>query len=245
MSPGYWKNNTWKSLICKTVQWLHPERALQLGECLQDRTLYLLADSTTRQWARALHDFFKENDYDMRVSEGSTRYKYDFDVRTLNLSVIYQMHPQYVSPHWTPVDAVKYEVDVIDSLSASKCKNIIVVGPWAHFGAWRTTAYKERLLLLKLSLQRLLQRCPDTFIVIKGPHSFSPQDDRAGPFLYLNNSDYIFYQMNAFMREIFNDSRMLFLDTWNMNLAYPAKLLHMPQGVIRQELNIFLSYLCH
>ena len=65
------------------------------------------------------------------------------------------------------------------------------------------------------------------------------------PDFLVMRSDYILFEINKIMEEMLNIDGVYYIDVWNMNLAYPTKTgVHMPEAVVRQEVNLFLSYIC-
>lgn len=43
---GFYFKDVWKSFVCNTQQF----NSTQMGNCLKNKIIYLLGDSTTRQW---------------------------------------------------------------------------------------------------------------------------------------------------------------------------------------------------
>ena len=144
------------------------------------------------------------------------------------------------------VKNVKYEVDILDGLKGADCsKYIAMFSLWAHFTQMPRSVYVERLQLIKASILRLQKRCPGATVVVKGPHVRFDRTEK--PFKLFLAADYLLYEMNTLMRNIFRGIGVNFIDIWDMNLAYPVeKNVHMPRHpVIEQELGMFLSHVCN
>ncbi|XP_070539549.1 NXPE family member 2-like [Ptychodera flava] len=47
LSDGYWIKDRWVSLVCQNKKW---DDVIEVQRCLQNKEIYFLGDSTTRQW---------------------------------------------------------------------------------------------------------------------------------------------------------------------------------------------------
>ena len=241
-STGFWRNKLWTSLVCKTYKWwtFKPE---EIAKCLSGKSLYFLGDSTTRQLAALVLKWFGVAlpvHYE-RVHP-ATRYQIQHTFKKFNFNVTFQFHTHFSSlTVITPLDEVKYEVDVLDNLPHNHCNFVILISPWAHFFGWRTSSYIERLVKIKASVKRLQKRCPNARVIVKSPHG----RDLVTPVSAILNSNFIFYRMRKQMQAVFRDSGVYFLDTWFLNESFIGKKeIHMPTVVINQELSMLLSYVC-
>ncbi|XP_006812463.1 NXPE family member 4-like [Saccoglossus kowalevskii] len=228
---GYWMGNQWNSLICDMRVW---ERApLQdIRRCLRKRHLVLLGDSV-----KQFFDALLELSGFLRSRKTKTVHSVvvETDDTTFTLA----------SPPWpiasTPItfDVTRNEVNVIEGLDTENCNYVIVISSYTHFLQWPRASYIERMRLVRESLLRLRERCPETMIVIKGTkprEHFEPDSE-------IHSSDFILLEMNKVLKEIYKD--MYFLDVWDMNLSFPApNRSSMPIPLIRQEVSMFLSHIC-
>ncbi len=237
LSHGYWNSSKWVSLVCKTHQWTPTEA----GKCLQNKHLILLGDSTTKQWYMDLMELFEENS-NLEGVEIDVKMKV---IQIFNITVYWHFHPWAIGSNIKYIVDLKYEVDVIDEINETNCsKYVIVVSPWAHFTQWPRSSYVDRLKLLKLAIERLQARCPGATIIVKGPH---PRLDIVRrPKNLFDGRDYILFEMNSIMRDIFSGIGAHYIDVWDLNLSHPAKNdIHMPFDVVRQELFMLLSNVCN
>ncbi len=235
---GYWTGDIWNSALCVTKHWTDVN---EVGECIRNKSLYFLGDSTSRQWAVTLLKLLRYQDGDIKPFTGGVARTGYF--KEYNFNLTFQFHPQGVGSATIPLKGLKFEVEIFDSLRDPKCNYVVTVSPWAHFTQWWLPAYKERLQLIRKAIQRLKQHCPDAVVIVKSPHVRN--DDGVRPESLLMYSDFIFYQMKTIMEEVLNIDGVYYIDVWNMNLAYPAKkVVHMPDEVVRQELNLFLPHIC-
>ena len=251
---GYWTDTRhddlppiWNSLICKFSQWRNTSKVKQ---CLRNKKLLLMGDSTTRQWLENLPALvFGNYNLDIgRFAEVSSlpRVSSQF-YETMNLTVDFHFHPHAISKLEISPEVlakIRYELEILDTYPQEDCKETlgIVISPWAHFAQWTRDSFEQRLHKLKEAVDRFHSRCPQVRIVLKGPHI----RDHRSPESRLYTSDYLLQRMGVLMREIFRKTGVWFLDVWDMNASYPSrKVIHMPSFVVQQELSMFLSYICN
>ncbi len=237
-SDGFWTHNTWYSFLY-TNQWTN---ATDFQNCLRNKHLILLGDSTTRQWA--------ENSgipYLLHLVNGIYREEvpnifFENEYPQINLTVSYRFHPQTITAERAPFRLYRYFVDILDSIPTDECsKTIVVLSPWAHFVQWTRDSYTQRLVKLKEAVNRLRTRCRTIPIIVKGCHLREHVINTAK----WGWSDYLLKQMNEIMKETFNGTGTWFLDVWDMNLSYPSKkFIHMPTYVVHEEIKLALSYIC-
>ena len=235
IGQGYWLGDTWKALACETIQWNQKEPR-EIGECLRDKHVYFLGDSTSRQWVFVLLHLIQ-----FYYVPADFRMSYTHINRIYNFNLTFQFHPHVIGSSPFVISKEQFEVDVLDDLPSEKCNFVIVISPWAHFTQWWLKAYADRLRLIRASILRLKHRCPNVPIIVKGPHV----REHGSSETLLMNSDYIADKIRTLMKEILNIEGVYFIDVWDMNLSYPsANAVHMPNAVITQEVNSFLSYIC-
>ncbi|XP_022082959.1 NXPE family member 3-like [Acanthaster planci] len=234
---GYWKDGVWHSLLCEMkTDWREKKR---LRQCLQNRQLVLLGDSTTRQWFLNLQGMI-----------GIQAVKPPGDVyccnmvrvyKELNASMRFQIHPYVLASYAVDIKNTMFEVDVLDGLDDPACNYIVVLSPWAHFAQWIRDSYITRTLLIREAVLRLRKRCPGVPIVVKGPH---PRNHRTSSSI-IYGSDYIIRQIGLINQETLGGIGVWFLPVWDINLAYPLNnTVHMPDKVVYEELQMFLAFVC-
>ena len=232
---GYWTGDIWNALSCSKVkQWKYRR---EVGECFRNKNIYLLGDSTTRQWFITLLELLHK-----KVPASHLQYSYSHYFKDHNFNFTFQFYPHILGSQVVPIDKQKFEVDILDTLRDSKCNYVVTISPWAHFAQWWLPAYKERLKRIREAIKRFKKRCPDAAVVVKSPHV---RNHRPHPSAQYMSSDYILFQIKIIMEEMLNIDEVYYIDIWNMNLAYPANnTIHMPKAVVKQEINLFLSYIC-
>ncbi|XP_033103035.1 NXPE family member 3-like isoform X2 [Anneissia japonica] len=229
-SDGFWVNNSWHSFAC-TGRHFENLNIKELSTCLQNKKISLLGDSTFRQWFHELVDIFNRKKH-------SNKLQMFHRVIDHNIDIFFQFHPLILGQKIISFASVKYESEIIREMH--DCNRVVVVGPWAHYGQWTKEGYLDRLYGIRDAVVDFLQRCPNAIVAIKGSHPRNHKDIN----VYIYGNDYIYRQYNLLLREVFKGIGAVFLDVWDMNISYYASnTLHMPQAVIRQEMNLLFA--CH
>nr|XP_006820525.1 PREDICTED: NXPE family member 3-like [Saccoglossus kowalevskii] len=215
LSDGYWDNNrTYISKVCRSQQWTQE----QFDKCAANKIFVGSGDSALREFI----DIFKE-------------FNSHFD--------FHFMTPRIAGPHisiWEPM----FESDIIDNISQSDCRlhnYVVLLNFCFHYGAWSTRSFVERLVQVKLSVERLMKRCRDPKIVIKMSHS----RDNVYIEQQIHSNNWSFYDMNRIIRRVFGGIGVHFLDIWDMVISsFHDITVHMDRDVVMQEFYLMLSYIC-
>ncbi|XP_072018744.1 NXPE family member 1-like [Amphiura filiformis] len=236
LSHGYWMNKKWTSFVY-TNHWTD---ASDIQNCLRNKHMLLLGDSTTRQWAENLSELLDLVNGIYREEIRELFFENEFP--QINFTYTFRFHPHAITAKRAPYRLYRYFVDILDSISSYECANtIVVLSPWAHFAQWTRDSYTQRLVKLKEAVDRLKKRCPATPIIVKGSHIREHYTETSK----WGWSDYVLLQINILMKEIFTGKGIWFLDVWDMNLSYlSTKFIHMPNAVVQEELKLALAYVC-
>nr|XP_006817767.1 PREDICTED: NXPE family member 3-like [Saccoglossus kowalevskii] len=217
LSDGYWENNTtFVPLVCQSKQW-KPE---EIDKCLADTEILGVGDSTLGPLA---YEFIKSPEM----------WKKNFHFMT----------PRIAGPK-VPIMETVFESDMINNITKAQCQSktpIVLLNFCFHYALWSTRGYVERLVRVKLAVERLFQRCPNSKVLLKLAHA----RDNLYKAQNVHSNNWIFYDMNRIQRRIFGGTGVLFLDPWDLtNSAFQENTIHMGPTVRRQESFLALSYLC-
>ncbi|XP_070552293.1 NXPE family member 3-like [Ptychodera flava] len=236
---GYWLQKQWFSTSRDVQRW-DKAPMMAIKRCLAAKSLLFVGESTARQFCDALVQLMG---IDVKAADQpSNLMSRNIEVADYNITVKFKFHSWPLGSKSVPVTDLSHEADMIDSLGGDSCDNhIVLVSSHLHFPSWTKHSYMERVVLIKSALYRLKSRCPGTIAFVKG----SKPRDHGNIHTHIHSSDYILFEMNKILEEMFRGTDVHFLDVWDMNLAYPAaRNVHMPETVIRQEVAIFLSTIC-
>ncbi|XP_071944151.1 NXPE family member 4-like [Antedon mediterranea] len=233
-SDGFWTNNVWTSLQCKTKQWTKQE----VSKCINGKHIVLMGDSTTRQWTEHLLAFMGVT-RSINTTKPSTKHiQHHSNIMMLD----FYFHPYSIGSIMHIYRVGKWEYEILDNLNVDTCNNyVIMVSPWAHYAQWTKESFIERLHLLRETLVRFMKRCPGAKILMKTPH---PRN-HSSQISLLYGSDKLLYDIYELYFSIFSGLGIHILDIWDMNLSYPSRnTIHMPTPVILQELFLMFSHIC-
>ncbi|XP_077982454.1 NXPE family member 3-like [Glandiceps talaboti] len=231
ISDGYWESDIWTSKTCRTRHWTADEAK----QCLQGKNVYMLGDSTLRQWHESVTQLLGQKVQRSIIQRSWT----DSNV---NMSVVFQFHAIIIASatfqFWDQV----FESDFINNIKLGNCNHIIVLSLTYHFPAWPIKSYIERVIHVRQAIIRLQKQCPDVVVVIKSSH---PRDHNSLE-SHIHSSDWTLFMMNKILRQVFDNLGISFIDIYDMALSHFAvNKVHMPmQTVIRQQIDMFLSYVC-
>ncbi|XP_073688782.1 NXPE family member 3-like isoform X2 [Garra rufa] len=158
---GFYLNDVWTSFVCSTCHFTTQTTT----ECLKNKHIYMMGDSTMRQW----FEFFL---------------KTVPTLKQMNLHVPYQSGPliavdveNNIDLHWrahgVPLRTLKTAVanlhyisnEIDDQAGGPHTVLIFNLGP--HFTTYPLDFYTHRVLRIRKAVLALLQRAPDTTVIIK------------------------------------------------------------------------------
>ncbi|KAG7331330.1 hypothetical protein KOW79_005299 [Hemibagrus wyckioides] len=235
-AAGYYFQDTWRSLSGSAIQ--HFTSSSAITSCLKGKLVYMHGDSTIRQWFEYLAKFvpnLKPFNLYSPIMVGPFMLVDD----TNNILVKFRCHgtPLRSTPVYT--SELRYVANEIDRIEGGP-NTVYIISVWAHFSTYPIEAYIRRLRQIRKAVVRLLNREPDTLVVIRTPNMQK-----------LNPADSLFYsnwfclQIDTVLRGMFKGLNVKFLDAWEMVLAhYLPHDLHPPQPIIKNMIDVILSYIC-
>lgn len=227
---GFYLNDMWTSFVCSTRHFTTQTTT----ECLKDKHIYMMGDSTIRQW----FEFF--------VKEVPT-------LKQMNLHVQYQSGPllavdveNNIDLHWrahgvplrslkTAVANLHYISNEIDDLAGGS-HTVIMFNLGPHFTTYPLDFFTQRVLRIRKAVLALLQRAPDTTVIIKTVNT---------GYKDIFGSDWYSLQLDRILRWAFQDVGVYILDVWQMTAChYSKENIHPGPVIIKNEIDILLSYIC-
>ncbi|EHB05236.1 Protein FAM55D [Heterocephalus glaber] len=224
-SGHVWKY-TWNPVSCSLT-------AVEMKDCLRGKLVYLVGDSTIRQWI----EYFKTSiNIDLHES-GKLQHQFAVDLDR-NINIQWQKHgyPLIGSMVYS-VKEIEYIARAIDRTGGDK-NTVIVISLGQHFRPFPLDVFIRRALSVHKAVQRLLLRSPDTMVIIKTENTREMHSDVE------RFSDFHGYIQYLVIKDIFQDLNVGIIDAWDITIAYGSNEVHPPQYVIRSQINIFLNYIC-
>lgn len=156
-----------------------------------------------------------------------------------NTMVTYRCHGPPIRFANTPVSELRYIANELDGLGGG-AKTVVVIGIWSHFSTFPVEVYIRRLQSIRRAVVRLLNRGPDTLVVIRTANLKALT-------LYetLTNSDWYSLQSDKVLRAMFKGLNVRLVDAWEMSLAHQLPhSLHPQPPIIKNMIDVLLSYIC-
>ncbi|XP_068118208.1 NXPE family member 1-like [Hyperolius riggenbachi] len=238
MSPpfpsGYFLQDQWFPTHCNLSSF---KPLSHIQKCLSGKMIYLMGDSTMRQWI----EFFPKVLTDLKFYDnhviGIHKTFLAFDLQN-NIYVQWKRHGHpFITPTFYPVRDHSYVPNEIDRLAGGS-NTIIVITLGQHFRSSPLPLYIRRLLNVRKALEDLFLRSPDTKVFIKSENTREISLDIE------RFSDYHGYIQYLICKRIFRDLNVGLIDAWDMSIAFNSNNLHPPQVVVKNQINLFLSYIC-
>ncbi|XP_012865041.1 PREDICTED: NXPE family member 4 [Dipodomys ordii] len=227
---GHVWQNTWNPVSCSLAQ-------VNMKDCLRGKFIYLIGDSTIRQWM----EYFKSSIDTLKPVDlhefGKLKHQLAVDLdRNINIQWQKHSYPLIGSLVYS-VKEMENMARVIDRTGGEK-NTFIVISLGQHFRPFPINVFIRRALNIHKAVQRLLLRSPDTVVIIKTENTREMHSDveRFGNF-----HGYIQYLV---IKDIFEDLHVGIIDAWDITVAYGTNDVHPPQYVVGNEINIFLNYIC-
>lgn len=156
-----------------------------------------------------------------------------------NILMHFRLHgpPIRCNPVFT--SKLRYVANELDRIQGGP-DTVVFVSVWAHFNNLPIEMYIRRLRHIRKALVRLLNREPDTLVVIRTPnlHSIIPNKSLYG-------SEWYYLQIDAVLRAMFRGLNVQLLDAWEMTLAHHLPHdMHPPPIIIKNAMNLILSHIC-
>ncbi|XP_061416719.1 NXPE family member 3-like [Lethenteron reissneri] len=232
---GYYLNREWQPANCKGRRFLKAE---QVTACLRRRNIYLLGDSTVRQWYNILVD-----------SAMPTLKQLNLHIPTIHQPGL-AVDPQndillrYI-PHGYPyfcsqlqrVKDFRHVALEVDAISGGPM-TAVAVSLGAHFVPFPLVDASRRLLNVRAAILRLIARSPQTTIVIK-TINMRETDINLASF-----SNWLAFRIWALTQRVFMDLPVVIIDAWEMTASLNSYNLHPAEWIVHNEVDLFLAHVC-
>ncbi|XP_035264251.1 NXPE family member 1-like [Anguilla anguilla] len=209
-----------------------------ITSCLKGKILYLLGDSTARQWIEYLVIKLKG----LRIVQGSRFHSYlAVDARN-NITVrwIKHAHP-WLSYFESNIKTSVTVPEVLDSIEAGRGQKdvIVVIGIGQHFRPYPPEVFIRRLQSIRRAILRLHARIPQAVVVIKLENTIELKSEM------IRDSNWYGYIQNLAQRKVFERLKVALVDAWDMTVAANTLAVHPNQVIISNQVALSLSYSCH
>ncbi|XP_066578225.1 NXPE family member 3 [Amia ocellicauda] len=259
---GFYFQDRWTSLVCSARSFSSAE---QIVGCLKDKQLYMMGDSTLRQWFEYLqttvpsksprhqHTRYATLTLPTLLLRKTVKSSLPPALELMNLHTSGQSGPLLAvdtgnnvilrwRAHGLPIRTLKvprarlhYIANEIDGL-AGDAYTVVGFNLWAHFTTFPLATFVRRVAIIREAVRSLLRRSPQTLVVIKSANT---------GYKDVYGSDWLSLQLDTVLRRMFQGLPVAFIDVWQMTSChYTPDQIHPQPVVIRNEVDLFLSFVC-
>ncbi|XP_004636550.1 NXPE family member 1 [Octodon degus] len=230
---GYTLQERWIPTFCSQIQF----NTAMMNSCLKGKLIYLLGDSTLRQWIEYLPKVLKTLKSFNLHGTGSFPKRWLLDTER-HIHIQWKKHSYpFTTIHLYSVIDDGYIPLEIDRVLGDQ-NTVIVITFGHHFRPFPMDVFIRRALNIRKAIERLFRRSPATKVILK------TENVREMPLATEWFDDFHGYIQYLIMKDIFKDLNVGLIDAWDMTIAYNANFLHPPDVVIRNQIDLFLNYIC-
>ncbi|XP_060036010.1 NXPE family member 1-like [Erinaceus europaeus] len=230
---GYTLQGKWTPSFCSQTQF----DVAKATACLKGKLVYLLGDSTLRQWIYYFPKLVKTLKLLGLHGSGILQHHLLTDAEN-NIQIHWKRHTYpFVTLHLYSVIDVAYIPREIDRIPGDK-DTVVAITLGLHFRAFPVEVFIRRVLGVRKAIERLFLRSPDTKVILKTENTREMHTDseRLGNFhghVHL-----------LILKDVFKDLNVGLIDAWDMSIAYDTNNLHPHNTVVGNQINLFLNYIC-
>ncbi|XP_036445132.1 NXPE family member 3-like isoform X2 [Colossoma macropomum] len=228
---GFYLHDNWTSLMCHTQSF---RTANQTVACLKDKQVLMMGDSTLRQWYEYLLKTVPTlKQLNLYTSAKSGPFE-AVDTGN-NIRLVWRAHGLPIRTSLTPRADLHYIASEVAALAGGQ-HSVVVFTIWAHFTTFPLATYLKRLAGIRRAVQALLQRAPQTLVLIKSANT---------GYKDIYGSDWLSWQLDWALRMMFRELPVVIIDVWQMTSChYSPDDIHPSQEVIKNEVDLLLSFVC-
>ncbi|XP_066433968.1 NXPE family member 2-like [Eleutherodactylus coqui] len=234
---GYFYNYTWYPLYCTMTVYKTGDDFIK---CLQGKKLFLIGDSTLRQYI--MH--FTEG---IRIVKYFRHHESGWDSWAKTLEALNMDKDIYVSykRHGFPLEKFGFYYCKEDMYTSRQIDQrgggndtIFVITMGQHFRQFPLNLYIRRAINIRRAVEQLLLRSPDTKVIIK------TENTRDGNALQDRNGDFHGYTQYLVLREVFQGINVGFVDAWDMTVAASTESVHPSGYTFENIMSMTFTFAC-
>ncbi|XP_075687574.1 NXPE family member 4-like [Rhinoderma darwinii] len=237
LPSGYFYNKVWNPVYCNMTVYKTGDDFIK---CLQGKNLFLIGDSTLRQYMMHFTEGIKIVNYFRYHGGGWSEWHKALEAINMekDIYVSYKRHGfplEHPSFYYFKEDM--YTSRQIDQRAGGK-NTIFVITMGQHFRHFPIKVFIKRAFNIRRAVERLFIRSPDTKVIIKSENTreiFSPVEMQG---------DFHGYTQYLVLREVFQGINVGFVDTWDMTVASATVVVHPPGYTFESILSMTFSFAC-
>ncbi|KAM9296259.1 NXPE family member 1-like [Gastrophryne carolinensis] len=231
---GFFLKSHWSPLHCDLPAF---EPRTQIEKCLAGKMIYLMGDSTLRQWIEFLPSVHPDlKDFDNHGVGWHKKFQ-AFDLKN-NIYMQWKKHGHpFLSIESYTVRDHSYITEEIDRLAGGP-NTVVVFNVGQHFRPFPLQIFIRRLYNIRDAVENLFLRSPDTKVILKSENTRELYSDVE------RFSDFHGYVQYQLVKEIFRGLNVGVIDVWDITVAAASFKVHPERNVVENQINFFLSYVC-
>ncbi|XP_077131574.1 NXPE family member 4-like [Ranitomeya variabilis] len=234
---GYFYDEIWNPVYCNMTVYRLAEN---FTNCLQGKKLFLIGDSTLRQFIMHFTERIKIVKYFRYHYEGWIGWPLTLEAMNMekDIYVSYKRHGfplQHDGFYYFKED--QYTSRQIDQRAGGK-DTIFVITMGQHFRQFPLKVFIQRAVNIRRALERLFLRSPDTKVIIKTENTrdlFAPAE---------RQGDFHGYTQYLVLKEVFQGINVGFVDAWDMTVASSTASVHPPGFTFANIMSLTLTFSC-
>ncbi|XP_045159628.2 NXPE family member 3-like [Mercenaria mercenaria] len=233
-TTGFFFKRRWHLTLCQGF------KGTTFQECVRNKRLYLVGDSTTRQWYSNICERYNCTYSAERTKfEGSEMLSIR-KVESHNITVINALHcqPVHIGNYFrNPKHSLISIPKRLESISSNE-DAIFLFHIFAHMSTLHHENFRNKMRLIRVSIEKLLERNNKVKIFIKMPHTYT--EDKGGI------NDFFGYVFSRIIFETFNGlyKKVIILNNRDATNSVASVPLHPDNFIVSAMVDQMLSFVC-
>ncbi|XP_029429533.1 NXPE family member 2-like isoform X2 [Rhinatrema bivittatum] len=234
---GYFLKNEWHPVFCNMLPYKTSD---EINSCLQGKKLYLIGDSTLRQFIMYFTEVSKNMQY---FNHPYTGFAF-WEKTLLALNMEKNIYVHY-KRHGFPLESFNFYYFMEDAYTSRQIDQhaggkdtIIAITMGQHFRQFPLHLYIRRAVNIRRAIERLFRRSPHTKVIIKTENTrdINTNVERLGEFHG--------YTQYLVMKEVFRGLNVGFIDVWDMSNGFATEDVHPQLHVLQNIISLAFTYAC-
>ncbi|XP_053307934.1 NXPE family member 2-like [Spea bombifrons] len=232
---GYFSHNRWNPIYCQMTMFTENEK---LKNFLKGKKLFLIGDSTVRQYIRHFAEVLKIVDYFNHTEDEMQTWQKTLLGINLEKFIYIQWKKHtfpFVTQSFYSIKEDTYMARQIDQIGGGE-NTIIVLTMGQHFRPFPLRIFIKSAINARRAIERLFIRSPRTKVIIK-EENVRDMDINMERF-----SDFHGHINYLVLREIFKGLNIGFVDALDMTIAYASYVIHPPVEVLENIISMSFTH---
>eukprot|EP00079_Xenopus_tropicalis_P016810 XP_004916095.1 PREDICTED: NXPE family member 4-like isoform X1 [Xenopus tropicalis] len=228
---GYFSHNIWNPVHCKMNLFNENEK---LKRFLKGKKVFLIGDSTVRQYIRHFSESMKFLDYFNHTEDEMQSWQKTLLAINLENFIFVQWKKHtfpFVSKTFYSIKEDAYMARQIDQIGGG-INTIIILTMGQHFRPFNFRIFIKAAFNVRRAIERLFIRSPHTKVIIKEENARDMDIDME------RFSDFHGHIQYHVLREIFHGLNVGFVDALDMTIAYACNVIHPPVEVLENIISM-------